>query len=176
MPHSPSKLLNPLGKIYKKYYLFENIRFSQKNSKEHYDLQGSNTGNCFLKSFSKPLRGESTTLNEPYVKKDQISRAHRSAQFGEQSRNSTLYLMISLALLEGGEAGSNCQNIPRLGFDPFWDNGGFIHPGIKFSDKMYDFPDIQFRLSTAVKHEIESASEYSTPTSFLPLKLQVDSP
>ncbi|GFT30565.1 hypothetical protein NPIL_199661 [Nephila pilipes] len=33
--------------------------------------------------------------------------------------------------------------------------------GIKFSDKMYDFPDIQFRLSTAVKHEIESAADYS---------------
>lgn len=26
---------------------------------------------------------------------------------------------------------------------------------------MYDFPDIQFRLSTAVKHEIESAADYS---------------
>ncbi|GBL95289.1 hypothetical protein AVEN_37741-1 [Araneus ventricosus] len=141
--------------------------FSQKNSKEHCDEQGSDAGNRFLKSFSKPLRGESTTLNEPYVKKDQISRAHRSAQFGEQSRNSTLHLMISLALLEGGEAGSNCQNIPRLGFDPFWDNGGLVHPGIKFSDKMYDFPDIQFRLSTAVKHEIESSADYSVSLTFL---------
>ncbi|KAG8196515.1 hypothetical protein JTE90_012329, partial [Oedothorax gibbosus] len=27
--------------------------------------------------------------------------------------------------------------------------------------RMYDFPDLQFRLSTAVKHEIESAADYS---------------